>query len=66
MQNANDRKSIARRQLLKSAPLAGLAACAAGAGAAAEHETFDAKPDPRDVRLADTDHIRTYYKLARR
>lgn len=66
MSKSENRKSIARRDLLKVAPLAGAAAVAGNAaGADAAPGADAAADDHRQVRLADTDHVRTYYKLAR-
>ncbi len=56
---------IARRDLLKIAPLAGLAVCAPDASEADVQERSEPADDPRQVRLADTEYARKYYKLAR-
>ena len=53
---------MVRRDLLKIAPVAGVAVFAPESEAQAASEPA---PDPREVRLADSHHIRTYYKLAR-
>lgn len=57
---------VPRRSLLKLAPLAGAAAVlprAAGASAVPEEVP---KTDGRQPMLADNEHTRTYYRLARR
>lgn len=66
MSKSENRKKATRRDLLKIAPLAGAAAVAGNAaGADAVTGPDAAADDHRQVRLADTDHVRTYYKLAR-
>ncbi|MBP0484554.1 twin-arginine translocation pathway signal protein [Sagittula salina] len=55
--------TVARRDLLCIAPAVGIAACATPA--AAQNDAPEGPPDPRQPRLADTPHTRTYYTLAR-
>ncbi|MGR3495378.1 hypothetical protein [Citreimonas sp.] len=65
MSKSENRKTATRRDLLKIAPLAGVAAVA-GEATGADAAAGPAQPDDhRQVRLADSDHVRTYYKLAR-
>lgn len=65
MSKSENRKNATRRDLLKIAPLAGAAVVAGTAEADAAPGADAAADDHRQVRLADTDHVRTYYKLAR-
>ena len=58
----NHSKSMVRRDLLKVAPVAGVAVFASEGEA---KEPSHVSEDPREVRLADSDHVRTYYKLSR-
>ena len=59
---------VSRRAVLTGASVAGLAAtgAATAAGVAADDEPGEAVRDVRHVEMKDTDHIRTYYALARR
>lgn len=59
-----DTPKLSRRQLLAAATVTATAAQAAHAGT--EPRGAPQPDDRRDVRLEDTDHIRTYYALARR
>ncbi|SDY49215.1 hypothetical protein [Citreimonas salinaria] len=65
MSKFDNRKNATRRDLLKIAPLAGAAAVAGNAAGADAAPADTSADDHRQVRLADSDHVRTYYKLAR-
>ena len=55
-----------RRDVLKAGPLAAIGYVAvAGASSADEPAAAPLADDNRDVRLADSDHVRAYYRLAR-
>lgn len=57
------RPALSRRTLLSLTPAAGVAATLATPASA--EDTLGENADHRQPRLADTSHIRTYYRLAR-
>ncbi len=62
MKDERERPGLSRRHVLALAPVAGAAALPTTAVA---DEPAPRDEDPREVRLRDTEHIRTYYRLAR-
>ena len=59
-----DRPDALRRALLTAAPV-GMAASAVAAAPEPEREHTAEPEDPRQVRLHDSAHVRTFYHLAR-
>ncbi|WP_157937683.1 hypothetical protein [Oceaniglobus roseus] len=61
-----DRTDLSRRRLLAGAPLASASLALGATGAAAETRPEEAAPeDKRQPRFATSDHVATFYRLAR-
>ena len=66
MNDTTDTPDARRRGLLFGLPLAGAAGAAALSGAPAEAAEAEPAPgDPRQVTFRQTDHVKTFYRLAR-
>lgn len=60
-----DKSALSRRQVLLIAPAVGAQAAWATPAPAEEADPAEREDDPRRIRFRETEHMRTYYRLAR-
>lgn len=57
---------FSRRRLITFTPVAGAASLLVAKGATAGEEPVPVKQDPRQPTFEETDHVKTFYRLARK
>ena len=62
----SEKPDLSRRRLVTFTPVAGAASLLLAKGATAGEEPVSVPQDPRQPTFEETDHVKTFYRLARK